>query len=66
MEELKFIKVESLNGYHIIKIKLIKSVSPMVDSGRNKSKICLTNDNEAYYSTEDQNSIYNKIKIESI
>lgn len=65
MKDLKFIIIESLNGYHIINIKLIKYICP-ARGEKNKSAIHLIDDEDFLLSTEDQNSIYNKIKMELI
>lgn len=62
-DNTKFVIVKSLSGYHIINLSLIKSVSNMQDSSDNKSKIRLiAEEDEAYYSTEDQETIFYKIK----
>lgn len=66
-ENPKFIMVKSLTGYHIINLSLIKSVSPMKDSGNNKSSIKIIGENELdFYSTDDQETIFNKIKEASL
>lgn len=59
----KFIKVASISGFHIIRIREIISVSPK-DSGRlNKSEIIIRKGDcfYHYYSTENQEEIYEKI-----
>ena len=57
---MKFLKVKSLDGYHIINLEQIISITA-TGKEMNKTKILLTN-NEVLYSTETQLEIYDKIQ----
>ena len=57
---MKFLKVKSLDGYHIIELMKINYISP-TGTEINKTKIILTND-EVLHSTETQLEIYDKIQ----
>ena len=57
---MKFLKVKSLDGYHIIELSKINYISP-TGTEMNKTKILLINE-EILLSTETQSEIYDKIQ----
>lgn len=59
--EIKFIKVQCIKGFHLVRIDQIKYVTPL-DSREHKSKIVLLT-GEELYSTEDQEEIFFSVQL---